>query len=315
MLLAKEFIGFLSRQLVARLTPRVIETSNPQAASATIAEIIEQELAVEDKLNDEVRDLLSQYEDHMREQGVSYQEMFRRIKNTLVTQRKVIRASGRDTGVRFADLDGDGEQDLIFSNEKEYGICLFEKDKGWTRKIMAGKRGDPNALPPIAVKGTNNGAFVRNRHIYWQNENTDKLPALIDRRDTWSGNPDLGRMTNQPHREFVYRMAYEMGRHVIGYEVQKVLSIVDWIASADSAPPIGVLGYGEGGIVALDAAACARANLAASRPVLRSVPFASASPQAAIARCGSLCNACENAVAAASPLYEYSSVSPRSNAA
>jgi hypothetical protein len=29
---------------------------------------------------------------------VSYQEMFRRIKNTLIQQRKVIRASGRDTG-------------------------------------------------------------------------------------------------------------------------------------------------------------------------------------------------------------------------
>ena len=37
-------------------------------------------------------------------------------------------------------------------------------------------------------------------------------------------------MTNQPHREFLYRMAYEMGRHPIGYEVQKVLAAVDWFA-------------------------------------------------------------------------------------
>jgi hypothetical protein len=49
-------------------------------------------------LNDEVRELLSQYSDYMRREGVSYQDMFRRIKNTLITQRKVIRASGRDTG-------------------------------------------------------------------------------------------------------------------------------------------------------------------------------------------------------------------------
>jgi hypothetical protein len=34
----------------------------------------------------------------MRREGISYQEMFRRIKNTLISQRKVIRASGRDTG-------------------------------------------------------------------------------------------------------------------------------------------------------------------------------------------------------------------------
>ncbi len=101
MLLAREFIAYLSRQLVARLTPGIIETSDTQAASATIAGIIEAELAVEDRLNDEVRDLLSQYSDYMRENGVSYQEMFRRIKNTLIAQRKVIRAAGRDTGDRM----------------------------------------------------------------------------------------------------------------------------------------------------------------------------------------------------------------------
>src|SRR5690606_38218085 len=45
-----------------------------------------------------VREILSEYTEYMRREGVSYQEMFRRIKNTLITQRKVIRASGRDTG-------------------------------------------------------------------------------------------------------------------------------------------------------------------------------------------------------------------------
>ena len=39
-------------------------------------------------------------------------------------------------------------------------------------------------------------------------------------------------MTNQPHREWIYRQAYHMGRHVIGYEVQKVLAAVDWIEAA-----------------------------------------------------------------------------------
>jgi hypothetical protein len=34
----------------------------------------------------------------MRSNGVSYQEMFRKIKNTLITQKKIVRASGRDTG-------------------------------------------------------------------------------------------------------------------------------------------------------------------------------------------------------------------------
>jgi len=98
MLLAREFIAYLSRQIVTRLSPKIIDTSSPQGTADLIAGIVEEELAVEDRLNDEVRDLLSQYEDYMRQEKVSYQEMFRRIKNTLIAQRKVIRASGRDSG-------------------------------------------------------------------------------------------------------------------------------------------------------------------------------------------------------------------------
>ncbi|HTS28745.1 MAG TPA: DUF507 family protein [Bryobacteraceae bacterium] len=98
MLLAREFVAYLSRQLVTKLSPGIIETTNPEAVAEKITEVIAEELAVEDRLNDEVRDLLSQYQDYMRRENVSYQEMFRRIKNTLISQRKVIRASGRDTG-------------------------------------------------------------------------------------------------------------------------------------------------------------------------------------------------------------------------
>ncbi len=98
MLLAREFVDYVSRQIVRKLTPQWIETTDGQVAAEFVAGVIEEDLSVEDRLNDEVRDLLSQYSDYMRREGVSYQEMFRRIKNTLITQRKVIRASGRDTG-------------------------------------------------------------------------------------------------------------------------------------------------------------------------------------------------------------------------
>jgi hypothetical protein len=98
MLLPREFIAYLSRQLVNQLTKTVMDAPNAAATAEMIAGIIEDDLAVEDRLNDEVRDLLDQYSDYMRNEGVSYQEMFRRIKNQLIQQRKVIRASGRDTG-------------------------------------------------------------------------------------------------------------------------------------------------------------------------------------------------------------------------
>src|SRR5438477_8120186 len=98
MLLAQEFVAYVARQIVAKLSPKWVETTDPQVASDYIASIVEEDLQVEDRLNDEVRDLLSQYSDYMRKEGVSYQEMFRRIKNTMISQRKVIRASGRDSG-------------------------------------------------------------------------------------------------------------------------------------------------------------------------------------------------------------------------
>jgi hypothetical protein len=98
MLLAREFVDYVSRQIIKRLTPQWIESTDPQVAADFIAVVIEDDLAVEDHLNDEVREMLSQYSDYMRREGVSYQDMFRRIKKTLITQRKVIRASGRDTG-------------------------------------------------------------------------------------------------------------------------------------------------------------------------------------------------------------------------
>jgi uncharacterized protein len=98
MLLAHEFVSYISRQIVKKLSPQWIETTDPQVAAAFIGDVMEDDLAVEDRLNEEVRDLLSQYSDYMRREGVSYQEMFRRVKNNLISQRKVIRASGRDSG-------------------------------------------------------------------------------------------------------------------------------------------------------------------------------------------------------------------------
>lgn len=98
MLLAREFIGYLSRQIVTRLSPTAFETSNPNVAAEVVNTIIEEDLSTEDRLNDEVRDILDDYSDYMRRESISYQEMFRKIKNQLLAQRKLTRAAGRDTG-------------------------------------------------------------------------------------------------------------------------------------------------------------------------------------------------------------------------
>lgn len=75
------------------------------------------------------------------------------------------------------------------------------------------------------------------------------VPALLSRK--YEARNGRAKMTD---REFIYRSAFELGRHIIGYEVQAVLAGVDWLA-AESKTPIGVLGSGEGGMIALYAAA------------------------------------------------------------
>ncbi len=81
------------------------------------------------------------------------------------------------------------------------------------------------------------------------------VPTLIDRSDEFSGSP-LVRKTNLPHREWIYRMAFETGRHIIGYEVDKVRAAVDWFTRAGGPKrPTKVIGFGEGGLIALYAAA------------------------------------------------------------
>ena len=116
-------------------------------------------------------------------------------------------------------------------------------DADWTPEMLVGMAPGVPPAAQFARRLAENGCEVL-------------VPTLIDRTDTFSGNPRVA-MTNQPHREFIYRMAYEMGRHVIGYEVQRVLAAVDYFSSKPTGTPtpIGVIGYGEGGLIALCAAA------------------------------------------------------------
>lgn len=76
------------------------------------------------------------------------------------------------------------------------------------------------------------------------------LPALISRGSEFSTNAQHAVRTNIPHREWIYRQAFELGRHIIGYEVQKTLALVDWFNTRPDKLPVLVAGLGEGGLVA-----------------------------------------------------------------
>jgi uncharacterized protein len=98
MLLPREFVAYLSRQIVRRLTPATIDSPAPDRVTELVNNVVSDELEAEDRLNDEVREKLEEYSDYMRREGISYQDMFRKAKNALIQQKKIVRASGRDTG-------------------------------------------------------------------------------------------------------------------------------------------------------------------------------------------------------------------------
>ena len=81
------------------------------------------------------------------------------------------------------------------------------------------------------------------------------IPQLIGRGPVETSDPQLQK-SEQTWREWLYRQAFHMGRHPIGYEVQKVLAAVDaFRARRGEAAKIGVAGYAEGALVAFYAAA------------------------------------------------------------
>jgi len=91
MLYSKEYVGYLARHIVRKLsatgfvrapeTPAVVEKVN-----ATLLE----ELSMEDRINDDVRKILEAYSDEMQKSGANYQEMFKRVKNELVRKYKAV---------------------------------------------------------------------------------------------------------------------------------------------------------------------------------------------------------------------------------
>ena len=83
---------------------------------------------------------------------------------------------------------------------------------------------------PEQLVGLSAGIATESQYARWLVESGCRVivPVLINRED--KKDPLAGR-TGLSNREWAYRQAYEMGRGLIGYEVQKVLAAVDWFAA------------------------------------------------------------------------------------
>jgi hypothetical protein len=91
MLLQRDFVGYMAKEVVKRLiASEMIETKTPDTIAQYVRKAMADELGVEDRLNEEVREILNQHSDEMRRTGVSYQDMYKKVKGELARQRKLI---------------------------------------------------------------------------------------------------------------------------------------------------------------------------------------------------------------------------------
>ncbi len=91
MLLSRDFVAHMSKEVVKRLQAgEMIETRAEAALVERVRAAMADELGVEDRLNEEVRQILNQYSDEMRRSGASYQEMYKKVKGQLARERKLV---------------------------------------------------------------------------------------------------------------------------------------------------------------------------------------------------------------------------------
>ncbi len=91
MALRKEFVTILADKVSEELVEReLIELPRDFSIREQVFEAIQEEVTVEDRLNDEVRTMLNEYSNQMRDSGASYQEMFKLVKKKLVRERKLV---------------------------------------------------------------------------------------------------------------------------------------------------------------------------------------------------------------------------------
>ncbi len=91
MIFSKDYVGYLARQTVKHLIEaKMIRTEKPAVLNERVTNGLIDELALEDRINDEVRVILEAFQEDMRKTGASYPEMFKKVKNELARKYKAV---------------------------------------------------------------------------------------------------------------------------------------------------------------------------------------------------------------------------------
>ena len=91
MLLSRDYVTYVAQEVVKRLVAeQMIETNAVEEVTTRVRQGMAEELAVVERVNEEVRQILSDHAETMRRTGVSYQEMFKKVKAQIAKDKKLI---------------------------------------------------------------------------------------------------------------------------------------------------------------------------------------------------------------------------------
>lgn len=91
MLISRDYVGHMAAEVVKKLVEgELIETKSPEALTQRVRQRMMEEITVEDRLNEEVRQILTEQQDEMRRTNVSYQEMYKKVKAHIARERKLV---------------------------------------------------------------------------------------------------------------------------------------------------------------------------------------------------------------------------------
>ena len=148
--------------------------------------------------------------------------------------------------VRWPVLEGVFSEGLLVVPKKgSKSFIILVPDADQTPEQLMGLSGEKSEQTSVILQAVEKGSTVL-------------IPTLINREIYLGPDGKNSRLkrSDQSHREWIYRQAFQMGRHIIGYEVQKVLAAVDWVEEGHPESRIVVAGFGEGALITFYAAAC-----------------------------------------------------------
>ena len=91
MLINRDLVSHMAAEIVKKLHEgELVEAKNAAEITQRVRYAMIDEITVEDRINEEARQILIQHQEQMRDSGISYQDMFKKVKAQLARDKKLV---------------------------------------------------------------------------------------------------------------------------------------------------------------------------------------------------------------------------------